>query len=100
MAIHLAMVIEESVRIGEGHDRLLAFKSAMRYIVVCAVFFVMMLFKLGNLYTALIGVLGLKVSAYAQPLLNKTLFSRRIDKDELIVVQQGQQNKDEEEVKM
>ena len=28
-------------------------------------------FKFGNLFTALIGVLGLKISAYAQPLLQR-----------------------------
>lgn len=79
MAIHLAMIIEESVRIGEGHEKLLSFKSVMRYVIVCAVLFVMMLFKLGNLYTALIGILGLKVSAYAQPLLNKLVFKKSDD---------------------
>ena len=73
MAIHIAMLIEESVRIGEGHEKLLSFKSVMRYLVLCAVMITMAFFKLGNMYTALIGVLGLKVSAYAQPLLNKLL---------------------------
>ena len=89
MGIHLAMVIEESVRIGEGHERLLAVKSVMRYVVVCIVFFVMMGFKLGNLYTALIGVLGLKVSAYAQPLLNKFVFKSY---DEDLIQEELQEN--------
>lgn len=84
MAIHLAMIIEESVRIGEGHNRLLSIKSVMRYVVICVVLFLMMLFKLGNLYTALIGILGLKVSAYAQPLLNRMLFKDSRGGDELV----------------
>lgn len=71
MAIHIAMIIEESVRIGEGHEKLLSFKSVLRYLVLCAVMIVMCYFKLGNMFTAIIGILGLKVSAYAQPLLNK-----------------------------
>ena len=71
MAIHIAMIIEESVRIGEGHEKLLSFKSVLRYLVLCAVMIVMSYFKLGNMFTAIIGILGLKVSAYAQPLLNK-----------------------------
>ncbi len=71
MAIHIAMIIEESVRIGKGHEKYLSFKSVMRYLVLCAIMFAMSFFKLGNMFTALIGVLGLKVSAYAQPLLYK-----------------------------
>ena len=71
LAIHIAMIIEESVRIGEGHEKLLSFKSVMRYLVLCVVMIVMSHFKLGNMFTAIIGILGLKVSAYAQPLLNK-----------------------------
>lgn len=71
MAIHIAMIIEESVRIGEGHEKYLSFKSVMRYLVLCAIMIAMAFFHLGNMFTALIGVLGLKVSAYAQPLLNK-----------------------------
>jgi len=71
MAIHIAMIIEESVRIGQGHEKYLSFKSVLRYLAVCAVMILMMYFKLGNMITALIGILGLKVSAYAQPLLNK-----------------------------
>ncbi|SEA47448.1 hypothetical protein SAMN02910384_01578 [Pseudobutyrivibrio sp. ACV-2] len=71
LAIHIAMIIEESVRIGEGHEKILSFKSVMRYLVLCVVMIVMSYFKLGNMFTAIIGILGLKVSAYAQPLLNK-----------------------------
>jgi hypothetical protein len=73
MAVHIAMIIEESVRIGEGHEKYLSFKSVMRYLVLCAIMITMTFFKLGNMFTALIGVLGLKVSAYAQPLLIKVL---------------------------
>lgn len=80
MAIHLAMIIEESVRTDGGNVKRLAAKSVLRYVVVCAVFFIMMLLKIGNLYTAVIGVLGLKASAYAQPLLNKILF-KSVDED-------------------
>ncbi len=75
LAIHIAMIIEESVRIGEGHEKYLSFKSVMRYLVLCVVMIAMSYFKLGNMFTALIGVLGLKVSAYAQPLLNRIYLS-------------------------
>lgn len=39
--------------------------------IVVIVFFVMMKFNLGNLFTAFIGVLGLKISAYLQPFTHK-----------------------------
>jgi len=78
MAIHIAMIIEESVRIGKGHEKYLSFKSVMRYLVLCAIMITMSFFKLGNMFTAIIGVLGLKVSAYAQPLLNKFIKNKSI----------------------
>ncbi len=81
LAINIAMVIEESVRIGEGHEKWLAFKSVLRYFVVVAVFFLMMGFKLGNLIPAILGVIGLKVSAYVQPLLYKFINSK--DEEEM-----------------
>lgn len=74
MAIHLAMVIEEAVRIGDGNTKRLSMKSVLRYLVVVAVFFVMMYFRLGNFISAFLGVLGLKVSAYAQPFMHKRIF--------------------------
>ena len=43
-------------------------------IVVDVVFFVMMYFRLGNFISAFLGVLGLKVSAYAQPFMHKRIF--------------------------
>jgi len=45
----------------------------LRYLIVVVVFFVMMKFNLGNLATAFIGVLGLKVSAYLQPFAHKVI---------------------------
>ena len=81
MAIHIAMIIEESVRIGEGHEKLLSFKSVMRYLVMCAIMITMVFFNLGNMITAVIGILGLKVSAYAQPLLIKAFHINKVDKD-------------------
>ncbi len=89
MAIHLAVVLEETVRTNNAAPRLIKFKSVLRYLVVVAVFFVMMQFHLGNLISAFIGVLGLKASAYAQPLLHK-----------LIHLQKDENNRKDEEVKL
>lgn len=73
MAINLAKVIFDSVTIygEENANRRTIMKSVMRYAVVVILFFILGYFKFGSLYTALIGILGLKVSAYVQPLFQK-----------------------------
>lgn len=75
MAINIAVVVRDTVEIyGESgaRARVIA-KSILRYVVVVIVFFVMMKWNLGNLFTAFIGVLGLKVSAYLQPFIHKAI---------------------------
>ena len=73
MAINLATVIYDAVTFdGEGNaNKRVAAKSMLRYIVVAILFGILGYFEFGNLFTAFLGVMGLKVSAYAQPLLNK-----------------------------
>jgi hypothetical protein len=85
MAVNLATVIYDSVMMDGSKDanRRIIAKSLLRYGVVVILFFILGYFKFGNLFAALLGVLGLKISAYAQPLLNK-------------VTGRGQKNCDEE----
>ena len=73
MAINLATVIYDAVTFdGEGNaSKRVAAKSMLRYIVVAILFGILGYFEFGNLFTAFLGVMGLKFSAYAQPLLNK-----------------------------
>ena len=75
MAINIAVVIRDAVEIyGEdGAKNRVIIKSVLRYLIVVVVFFVMMKFNLGNLFTVFIGVLGLKVSAYLQPFTHKVI---------------------------
>lgn len=70
MAIHMAVVIEDAVSAGSGQGRLITM-SLLRYAAVVAVFFVTMRFDLGNPIAAFAGVMGLKISAYMQPLIHK-----------------------------
>lgn len=93
MAIHLAMVIEEAVRTPEAGTKRLSVKSVARYLVVVVVITVMMYFHLGNLVSAFIGILGLKVSAYAQPFMHKMIFKDNCLKESTYELQ-------EEEVKL
>lgn len=81
MAVNLAAVIYDSVTLdGTEHaNRRIIAKSILRYIVVVILFFILGYFNFGNLFTAFLGVLGLKISAYMQPLMEKAanrLFGR------------------------
>ena len=75
LAVNIAVVIRDAVEIygADGARTRLIIKSVLRYLVVVIVFFVMMKFNLGNLFTAFIGVLALKVSAYLQPFAHKVI---------------------------
>lgn len=75
MAYHIAKVIVEMVAYQDAEKvkmRVTA-QSLLRYAAVVAIFAIMMYFDLGNLYTAFLGVMGLKISAYMQPLLHKAI---------------------------
>lgn len=78
MAINLAVVIYDSVSIGEAENanRRIVAKSVLRYAIVVILFFILGYFNLGNLFTAFLGVLGLKMSAYMQPLFER--FSNKL----------------------
>lgn len=75
MAVNIAVVLQDSVNeYGTSHAQAkIIAKSILRYVVVVIVFFVMMKWNLGNLFTAFIGVLGLKVSAYLQPFTHRVI---------------------------
>lgn len=73
MGIHIAWILEKSVETAGTATKRMAVYSALRYIVVVLIFFAMMYFHLGNFYAAFIGVLSLKISAYAQPLIGKLI---------------------------
>ena len=73
LAINIATVIFDSVVMGDSKQasRIIIAKSVLRYVVVVILFFLLGYFRFGNLFTAFAGVLGLKVSAYLQPLFGK-----------------------------
>lgn len=82
LAINIATVILDSVTLGDGEHarRRIIAKSVLRYAIVVILFMILGYFQLGNLFTAFLGVLGLKISAYLQPILGKVLsklFGRR-----------------------
>ena len=83
MGINLELVIYDAVTFDgtqNANGRVVA-KSLLRYIVVAVLFFILGYFNFGNLYSAFLGVLGLKISAYLQPILRKVInkLTGRID---------------------
>lgn len=72
MAVHMAVVIEDAVSMAAGQGKLIAM-SLLRYMAVAAAFFCIAYFKLGNPIAAFIGVMGLKIAAYLQPLIHKII---------------------------
>ncbi|MGN0349384.1 MAG: hypothetical protein ACI4DR_07600 [Roseburia sp.] len=73
MAIHMAIVIRDVADLGnaDGAKKLSVRKSVLRYLIVAVVIFAIAKWRLGNLVSLFLGVLGLKISAYLQPLINK-----------------------------
>ena len=76
MAINMASVILDTMDgyTGEAQARLrVTMKSALRYLAVAVIFFVVAKFEIGNFFASFIGVLGLKVAAYLQPFTHKVI---------------------------
>ena len=72
MAINIASVLWDTIETG-ANPKMVAAKAALRYIIIAAILIIMMVFHIGSLISAFLGVFGLKISAYAQPLLQKLL---------------------------
>ena len=97
MSINLAVVIYDAVTFdtdGRANIRVAA-KSVVRYLVVAALFFILGYFNLGNLFTAFLGVMGLKVSAYIQPLLNKVV-NKLLGRDDAASGEENSENLNKE----
>lgn len=73
MAVHMAVSIEDAVSIGteDGAKKKTIASAMFRYVVVLLVLTVMCYFNLGSILPAFLGVLGLKISAYLQPLFRR-----------------------------
>lgn len=74
MLIHMKNSLIEALDLGEAGAKKYMQKSYMkRYIVVVVVFIAVAFLDIANVLTLLAGVMGLKVSAYLQPVLQKVL---------------------------
>ena len=75
MAIHIGIVLEDATALaGENQAKTkIIGKSVLRYVVVAVVFGAVAYFRLGNIITLFLGVMGLKAGAYLQPFTHKAI---------------------------
>lgn len=72
MVIHMKRTAEDTLDIGVYGGKEYAKKKALiRMVTVVLTFGVAFYFQIGDVLTAFIGVMGLKVSAYLQPFINR-----------------------------
>lgn len=72
MAYHMARVLNNAVELGEnGAQKTVVAQNVIRYVVVVIILAILMMTNIGNPIAAFVGMMGLKVSAYMQPLLAK-----------------------------
>ncbi|MBE5939475.1 MAG: hypothetical protein E7266_03665 [Lachnospiraceae bacterium] len=72
MTIHMAIIVEESVSRGEeGALKHVRFGYIIRIVVFLIVFLGLFFLGIGDVITALFGLISLKVSAYLRPLTHK-----------------------------
>lgn len=76
MATHMAWSLSLAMDMAEGDAvKKMQVHNIFRYVIVVIVFFLLLFTKLGNPLSAFLGVMGLKVAAYLQPVTHK--FFRR-----------------------
>lgn len=68
MAITLNMAVEKDVKGAQGSATK---HNLIRYFIVVLILGILMVTKIGNPLAAFLGIMGLKVSAYVQPVLGK-----------------------------
>ena len=74
MAFHMAVSLNATVeRDVKGAQAAATRQNIIRYLVVVIVFAILMVTGIGNPLAAFAGVMGLKLSAYAQPILSKKI---------------------------
>ena len=74
MVVHMAVFIEQALRMGEfGAEKHIKKGTAIRYGVLIVLFSIIGITKVVDIIAAMVGVMALKVSAYSQPLTHKVL---------------------------
>lgn len=74
---HMWKVLDRALDLGDGAQKYLTVRSWIRYGVFVAVFGVLMITGWANPLTAFLGLMGMKVAAYLQPVVHKFIGKRR-----------------------
>ena len=78
MALYLNSVVERDVK---GAQATATRQNIIRYLIVVLILGILMITRIGNPIAAFVGVMGLKVSAYLQPLFEKLSHKRKLNKE-------------------
>lgn len=72
MAVHMALSLNNALDYDEkGAQTLVTRQNIIRYLIVVLIMGILMVTNIGNPIAAFVGVMGLKVSAYLQPIFQK-----------------------------
>lgn len=72
LVIYMARSVETAVEMGEtGALKHTMISSVIRFVMVIGVIVILLITHVGNVFAMLFGALGLKLSAYAQPITHK-----------------------------
>lgn len=74
---HMWTVLDRALDLGEGAQRYVTVRSLARYGVFVLVFVVLAVTRAADPLAAFLGLMGMKVAAYLQPLLHKMRRRRR-----------------------
>lgn len=72
MSFHMAFSLKNAVDMGEkGAQTAVTRQNIIRYLIVVLILGILMITEVGNPIAAFVGIMGLKVSAYLQPIFQK-----------------------------
>ncbi|MCR5344740.1 MAG: hypothetical protein K6E46_01615 [Lachnospiraceae bacterium] len=82
LSITIATSIFDVLDVRSKKDQVrISLKAVLRYVIVAVISIAMGYFKLGNIWTWFIGVMGLKVAALLQPLIHRVFFGEELTDD-------------------
>ncbi len=82
MAFHMAFSLNSAVdRDVKGAQAAATRQNIIRYLIVVLILGILMMTNIGNPIAAFVGIMGLKVSAYLQPIFQKLSQKRKLNKE-------------------
>lgn len=82
MAFHMAFSLNSAVdRDVKGAQAVATRQNIIRYLIVVLILGILMMTNIGNPIAAFVGIMGLKVSAYLQPIFQKLSQKRKLNKE-------------------